>query len=188
MVRCARTRRRSPTSGGRYLSDGEQAQLRSLLVTGAYRLKFPEQAALLAVASLLRSGDRAGALGLLDEIGAYAGQLCFTPVPDPAAEQDPSVVWRADAGEVQEVLAERRENIRVEAMREAITMWSPFADEPGPTGPCSPRARPGSWARTARTSTCTARWPSDAGRGRPAREQVRPPDRAAHGAATPRRR
>jgi hypothetical protein len=112
-----------------YLTDAGQAELCALVDHGGYRLEFPEQAALLAVAWLLRAGDRARALGLLDEIGPYAGLVCFVPVPDPAREQDPTVVWRATAGEVGAALAGRRENLRVEAMREALTVWNPFADE-----------------------------------------------------------
>ncbi|MCO8274417.1 hypothetical protein M1L60_27845 [Actinoplanes sp. TRM 88003] len=112
-----------------YLTDAGQAELCSRLDSGRYRLEFAEQAALLAMAWLLRSGDRDRALGLLEEIGPYGGQLSFSPVPADAGEQDPSVVWRADAGEVRTALAARRENSRVEAMREAMTVWNPFADE-----------------------------------------------------------
>ena len=64
-----------------YLTDAGQAELYSLLDSGGYRLEFPEQAALLAVAWLLRAGDRARALGVLDEIGPYADRLCFVPAP-----------------------------------------------------------------------------------------------------------
>lgn len=112
-----------------YLTDAGQAELCSLLDSGGYRLEFPEQAALLAVAWLLRAGDRARALGVLDEIGPYADRLCFVPAPDPAREQDPSVMWRAGAGEVGAALAGRRENARVEAMRETLTVWNPFGDQ-----------------------------------------------------------
>ncbi|MEU4215429.1 hypothetical protein [Actinoplanes sp. NPDC026623] len=111
------------------LTDAGQAELCALLDGGGYRLEFPEQAALLAVAWLLRAGDRARAHGLLQEIGPYAPELCFTPAPDPAGAQDPSVVWRTSAGEVGAALAGRRENARVEAKREALTVWNPFADE-----------------------------------------------------------
>ncbi len=112
-----------------YLTDAGQAELCALVDSGGYRLEYPEQAALLGVAWLLRAGDRARALDLLEEIGPYAGKLCFVPVPDPVREQDPSVVWRANAGEVGTALARRGENTRVEAMREALTVWNPFADE-----------------------------------------------------------
>lgn len=111
------------------LGEAGQAELRSLLEGGGYRVELPEQAALLAVAWLLRAGDRARALGLLDEIGGFAGQLCFTPVPDPSAVRDLSLVWREPAGVVGDALHRRRENARVEAMREALMVWNPLADD-----------------------------------------------------------
>lgn len=112
-----------------YLGDAGLSELWSLLEGGGYRLEVPEQAALLTVAWLLRAGDRARALGLLDEIGGYAEQLCFAPVPDAATAREASVVWREPAGQVGEALRRRRENARVEAMREALTVWNLFADE-----------------------------------------------------------
>jgi hypothetical protein len=112
-----------------HLGEAGLSELWSMLDSGGYRVELPEQAALLTVAWLLRAGDRARALGLLDEIGAYGGQLCFAPVRDPAAGRDPSVVWREPAGQVGEALRRRRENARVETMREALMVWNPLADE-----------------------------------------------------------
>ena len=112
-----------------FLGEAGLAELRSMLDGGGYRVEVPEHAALLTVAWLLRAGDRARALGLLDEIGPYAAQLCFAPVPDPQGARDASVVWREPAGEVGRALAGRGENPRVKAMREALTVWNPLADE-----------------------------------------------------------
>lgn len=112
-----------------HLSEAGLAELWSLLDSGGYRVEVPEQAALLTVAWLARAGDRERALGLLDEIGSYARRLSFAPVPDQAAARDPSVLWREPAGQVGDELRRRRENARVEAMREALTVWNPFADE-----------------------------------------------------------
>ncbi|HEV7707849.1 MAG TPA: hypothetical protein VGP16_06610 [Asanoa sp.] len=112
-----------------YLGDAGLDELSRLLDSGAYRVEVPEQAALLTVAWLLRTGDRARALALVDDIGAYADQLSFAPVPDPAAARDDSVVWREPAGAAGAALGRRRENPRVAAMREALTVWNPFADE-----------------------------------------------------------
>jgi hypothetical protein len=112
-----------------YLGETGLSELWSMLEGGDYRVQLPEQAALLTVGWLLRAGDRARALGLLDEIGAYGAQLCFAPVPDPAAARDASMVWREPAGEVGAALRRRRENLRVEAMREALMVWNPLADE-----------------------------------------------------------
>ncbi|MFG2044885.1 hypothetical protein [Dactylosporangium sp. NPDC048998] len=112
-----------------HVGEAGLAELWSLLGSGGYRVELPEQAALLVVAWLLRAGDRARALDLLDEIGPFASELCFAPVPDRAAERDWSVVWREPAAVAGEALRQRRENDRVEAMREALTVWNPFADE-----------------------------------------------------------
>ncbi|GLY03189.1 hypothetical protein [Actinoplanes sp. NBRC 101535] len=112
-----------------FLTDAGQAELCALLDSGAYRLSTPEEAALLVVAWLLRAGDRSGALGVLDSIGPFADRLCFVPSPGPVGEQDPEVLWRSSAGEVGAALAGRRPNERVEAMREALAVWNPLADE-----------------------------------------------------------
>jgi hypothetical protein len=112
-----------------YLGEKGLSELWSMMEGSGYRVELPEQAALLTVAWLLRAGDRARALGLLDEIGTYGPQLCFAPVPEPAAARDAAVVWREPAGEVGEALRRRRENPRVEAMREALMVWNPLADE-----------------------------------------------------------
>ena len=66
---------------------------------------------------------------LLDAVGPFAGELAFAPVPDPAAGRDWSVVWREPAGEAAAALRQRGENERVEAMREALAVWNPLADE-----------------------------------------------------------
>lgn len=112
-----------------HLTDAGQAELCARLDNGTYRLELPEEAALLTVAWLLRAGDRDGALAVLAEIGPYADRLCLTPAPEPAGPPDPVVVWRADAGQARGTLAARRENPRVAANREALTVWNPFADE-----------------------------------------------------------
>lgn len=111
-----------------YLSEPGLAELHAMLDSGAYRVEVPEEAALLVVAWLVRAGDRVGALALLEEIGPYA-ELRFSPTPADAPTQDPAVVWRETAGAARERVARREPNQRVEAMREALTVWNPFADE-----------------------------------------------------------
>jgi hypothetical protein len=112
-----------------HLGDAGLAALGSMLDGGGYRLAQPEQAALLAVAWLLRAGDGAGALEVLDAIGPFADDLCFTPQPGDGAARDPDVVWREPAATATDRLRHRPGNDRVEAMREALTVWNPFADE-----------------------------------------------------------
>ena len=81
-----------------HLGQSGQRELWHLLDTGAYRVELPEHAALLTVAWLLRAGDRAAALGLVDAISRYADQLSFAPIPGPADDRDPAAVWREPAG------------------------------------------------------------------------------------------
>ncbi|MEU7869934.1 hypothetical protein [Dactylosporangium sp. NPDC049140] len=111
------------------LGEDGSAALGALLDGGAYRVELAEQAALLVVAWLLRAGNPGAALDLLDEIAPFADRLSFAPVPDAATARDWSVVWRETAGAAGAALGRRRENERVAAMREALTVWNPLADE-----------------------------------------------------------
>ncbi|MGR7002263.1 hypothetical protein ACU686_36650 [Yinghuangia aomiensis] len=57
------------------------AELHAMLDHGRYHVAVPEEAALLTIAWLLRAGNRAEALALLDEIALYADRLRFLPRP-----------------------------------------------------------------------------------------------------------
>ncbi|MCP9979147.1 transcriptional regulator [Actinomadura madurae] len=111
-----------------HLTDAGLAELYELLDSGRYEVVLPEEAALLAVAWLLRAGDRAAALDVLDAIGPFAGRLRFLPRPA-RSPGDPSLVRRKTAGQVRERLAARRPNRAVATMNEALSVWNPFADE-----------------------------------------------------------
>ena len=114
---------------GYHLTDAGLAELTALLDSGAYRLRLPEEAALLTVAWLVRAGDRDAALGLLDVLAPYADRLRFVPARDTTPAKAPELVWRETVGEVRESVARRRHNARIETMREALAVWNPFADE-----------------------------------------------------------
>jgi hypothetical protein len=111
------------------LTDAGLAELGEMLDTGRYRLEDAEEAALPVVAWLSRSGDRDGALALLEEIGPFAGRLRLAPAVSGHAAPDPEVVYREIAGEVRSALLRRVPNEHIEAMREALTVWNPFTDE-----------------------------------------------------------
>ncbi|MEO3827400.1 transcriptional regulator [Actinomadura sp. B10D3] len=111
-----------------YLTDAGLDELYGLLDSGRYEVALPEEAALLVVAWLLRAGDRAAALDVLDAIGPFAGRLRFLPRPA-RSPGDPSLARRETAGQVRERLAARRPNRAVAAMNEALSVWNPFADE-----------------------------------------------------------
>jgi hypothetical protein len=122
----------APTRRGLFayhLSEAGLAELNAMLDSGTYEVRIPEEAALLTVAWLVAAGDIDAAVALAEEIAPFAGRLRFTPRPLSAAADDPSVVSRETAAEAGARLAARRENERVATMREALTVWNPFADE-----------------------------------------------------------
>jgi hypothetical protein len=116
-----------------HLTDAGLIRLWGLLDDGRYQVTVPEEAALLTVAWLLQAGDLAAALDLLAVLEPWAGTLRFVPrsAPQESASwsQDWSVVARQTVGEVAECLGLRREQHQVATMREALTVWNPFADE-----------------------------------------------------------
>jgi hypothetical protein len=114
---------------GYWLTDAGQADLSSLLASGRYRVELPEEAALLVAAWLLQGGDRLGALTLIDTIAPFADRLRFTPTLADTPVLDPDIVSRETAGQVRAAVEAREPNDRVEAMREALTVWNPFADD-----------------------------------------------------------
>ncbi|WP_117209293.1 hypothetical protein [Allorhizocola rhizosphaerae] len=112
-----------------YLSEPGVAELAALLDSGGYRIDVPEEAALLTVAWLLRTGDHRAAADLVDTLLPFADRLRFWPVPADAPPGDPEIVWRETAQQAATALANRRPNAVIEAMREALTVWNPFADK-----------------------------------------------------------
>ncbi|OIV36408.1 hypothetical protein BIV57_16430 [Mangrovactinospora gilvigrisea] len=114
------------------LTDAGLDALIARLDAGDYVLALPEDAALLTVAWLVRAGDRAGALELLDEIGPFADRLRFVPEGGAAEADegaDPEAVHRSTAGEARGALAARRRNPRIDTLHEALAVWNPFTDE-----------------------------------------------------------
>ncbi len=112
-----------------YLTEPGVAALNELLDTGRYRIDVPEEAGLLTVAWLLRAGDRLAALTLLDTLRPFADWLRFVPRPADQPLPGPEILWRHTAGDARDAVTSRRPNARLEAMREALTVWNPFADE-----------------------------------------------------------
>lgn len=113
---------------GYYLTDAGLEELYDLLDSGAYRIEIPEDAALLSIAWLVRAGDRAGALDVLEAVSPYAEKLRLAPKPANAPTTPPDHVFRITAGEAADALRSRKSNPRVEAQREALAVWNPFSD------------------------------------------------------------
>jgi hypothetical protein len=104
-------------------------RLHSRLVAGTYRIRVPEEAALLFVAWLARKGDVAGATRIIREIAPWSSALKFLPVRTDEPLPDESLAWRIGAGEARRLLARRDDHRQVAAMNETLTVWNPLADE-----------------------------------------------------------
>lgn len=113
---------------GYFLTDQGLEELYALLDSGAYRVEIPEDAALLTVAWLVRAGDRAAALDLVDALSPVAEKFRLAPKVADAPTSPPEHVFRITAGEAADALRNRKPNAQVEAQREALAVWSPFGD------------------------------------------------------------
>lgn len=111
------------------LTEPGLARLCALLDSGRYTVALPEEAALLAVAWLVRAGDVGGALQLVDVLEPFADRLRFTPRPSALPVPDVRAVHRRTVGDAGASLARRRPNAAVETQREALSVWQPFGDE-----------------------------------------------------------
>ncbi|MGW1373251.1 hypothetical protein ACWD6P_03095 [Streptomyces sp. NPDC002446] len=112
-----------------FLTDAGLAELCALLDTGRYEVTVPEEAALLTVAWLVRSGRVAEAVELADVLEPFADRLRFAPRPSAAPAPEVTAVHRRTVADAGRTLARRRPHPAVEAQQEALTVWQPFADE-----------------------------------------------------------
>ncbi|MHA7133905.1 hypothetical protein [Oerskovia turbata] len=110
------------------LTERGLADLDEMLRTGRFTVVHPENAALLVVAWLVRAGDVDSAARLVAEIAPYGDRLRFLPAERPAPVAPGGDVHRYTAGDVHERLLRRRPHPQVEAQREALDVWNPFAD------------------------------------------------------------
>ena len=112
-----------------HLTEPGLAELHSLLETGSYAVRVPEEAALLTVAWLVAAGENDAALGLVGTLAPYAARVRFFPFPAEPDTTEPSVVYRETVADAGRRLDNRKPNERVETMREALRVWNPLADE-----------------------------------------------------------
>ncbi|MFJ6483394.1 hypothetical protein ACIQK6_25210 [Streptomyces sp. NPDC091682] len=111
-----------------YLTDGGLARLWSLLDSGRYDLRAPEEAALLCVAWLVRAGETGAAAALVEEVRPFAGEVRFAPHPADRPQPGADAVHVRTVGEVSGALARRAPRPGIEAQHEALTVWRPFED------------------------------------------------------------
>ncbi|MFJ7590661.1 hypothetical protein ACIQZO_25410 [Streptomyces sp. NPDC097617] len=112
------------------LTDEGLARLWSLLDSGCYELRAPEEAALLCVAWLVRAGKSRAAAELVAELRPLAAEgVRFAPYSTDRPVPDADAVHVRTVGEVSQALARRAPRPRVETQHEALTVWRPFEDE-----------------------------------------------------------
>lgn len=146
----------------RYLSDAGLTDLRETLRAGTYRIEFPEEAALPAVAWLLDNGKPDLALDIITQIRPLLHRLRFTPRPHTSPVTAGAGVHVEPVGVISKHLAHAETNRRVATMRETLRVWHPLYDRlvalwcdtvDGPLPQLSDGRITGGWpART---------WPSD---------------------------
>ena len=110
------------------LTDPGLALLDRLLTSRTYEAVIPEEVGLLTVAWLLRAGDRAAALELLEELAPFADRLRFTPRPSAVAGLPPNCVFLRSASQVKKQLEVKPAHSAVETQCETLTVWNPLAD------------------------------------------------------------
>ncbi|WP_260618550.1 hypothetical protein [Streptomyces sp. WAC07149] len=112
-----------------FLTEDGLAYLWSLLDSGRYEVRVPEEAALATVAWLVRAGDFDAAAELVTVLRPFAGRLRFSPRPADRPAPGVDSVHRRTVGEASAALARRGPNTAVETQREALAVWRPFEDE-----------------------------------------------------------
>ncbi|MGW6984739.1 hypothetical protein ACWGE1_35685 [Streptomyces sp. NPDC054932] len=111
------------------LTDEGLARLWSMLDSGRYEVRAPEEAALLCVAWLLRAGESGAAASLVEELRPFAGEVRFAPHPADGPVPAPDAVHVRTVGEAARRLADRAPRPGIEAQHEALTVWRPFEDD-----------------------------------------------------------
>ncbi|MBE8524579.1 hypothetical protein ILP97_45075 [Amycolatopsis sp. H6(2020)] len=111
-----------------YLTDAGLAALRAALASEAYRVEFPEDAALPVLAWLLDHGHAEAALDLVAELRPLLHRLRLAPLPGAAPRPSGALVRLATVGEVRETLRSATTKPAIAAMLETLRVWHPLYD------------------------------------------------------------
>lgn len=106
----------------------ETNDLAQQLKSGCYRVQIPEEGALLIVAWLVEHGERERAEQLIEILAPFFDKLRFYAVPHARAARATDGVFIRSAGETVEKLREKRPQVSVMKMNEAIKIWTPLYD------------------------------------------------------------
>lgn len=112
-----------------YLSTDGQAELSDLLKSGCYRIRVPEEGALLVVAWLIENKQQSLVPDLIAEIAPFFDRIRFFPQPDARPLRANSDVFVRSVGETVAQLRAKRPNPALLQMRESINVWTPLYDQ-----------------------------------------------------------
>jgi hypothetical protein len=111
-----------------HLTDPGREAIREMLMTGRYRIDAPEEGALMVVEWLRGRGAERDAASLLSVIAPWTDRLRFYPRPSEAPVAVGQTCHVEKAADVAGGLRVRTPDPRVEAMREALVVWTPMYD------------------------------------------------------------
>jgi hypothetical protein len=111
-----------------FLGDAGLTQLEAMLAGGRYRIRVPEEGALLVVAWLLRRGEAKRAAELIETITPFSDRLRFYPAPHAHPVRSGECVFVQTAGDAVRSLRAKRPQTSVERMNESIRVWAPLYD------------------------------------------------------------
>ena len=111
-----------------FLTNDGHRELLARLADGRYRVRVPEEGALLAIAWLLAAGETKRATGIVDAIAPFFDRLRFYPVPHERPARTGTAVSIQTADESAARLRAVRAQPHVERMNESLRVWLPLTD------------------------------------------------------------
>lgn len=114
-----------------FLSEDGQQLLRQSLVSGAYRLRVPEEGAHLALVALLDAGREQEAAQVLAELLPFFPELRFYPelLEEAPSPIPPGTAHRYSAEALRQRLSSYRLPLEMRRMKESLREWRPFYEE-----------------------------------------------------------
>jgi hypothetical protein len=111
-----------------FLGDSGRSELTSILNSGRFRIRVPEEGALLVAAWLIERGEGERAAALIETIMPFFDRLRFYPVPHTHPVRSGAAVSVQTAGESIRSLHAKRPQASVLRIQEAIKIWTPLYD------------------------------------------------------------
>ena len=111
-----------------FLGAAGHGELLAMLRAGTFRIEVPEEGALLSAAWMVENDASDEAIAILSAIAPFFERLRFYPLPHERSLVGGTTVHRETVGDVTERLRGIPDNVRVLAMNETLTVWTPLYD------------------------------------------------------------